>query len=66
MVRTSVSELIIKLIGLALALVGFALLLTVVGLSFLGVSMAFPWNLIMGAIFLGLGIYIIRGGNLHF
>ena len=60
----SLSEIIIKLIGLALAILGFALLLTLVGINIFGVTVFNPWiAAILGVIFLGVGIYIIRGGN---
>lgn len=59
----SLSEIVVKLIGLALALVGFALLLTTVGIN-LGVSVPnIWWALILGVVLLGAGIYIIRGGT---
>jgi hypothetical protein len=60
----SLSEIVIKLIGIVLAIVGFALLLSLVGVSFLGVHLA-PWYLalVVGILFLAAGIYIIRGGN---
>lgn len=60
----SLSEIIVRLIGLALAIVGFALLLTLVGINILGVSTVNPWfAAVLGVVFLGVGIYIIRGGN---
>lgn len=61
----SLSEIIIKIIGIILAVVGLALVLSLVGINFLGVTLA-PWwlALIVGVIFLGAGIYIIRGGNI--
>jgi hypothetical protein len=60
----SLSEIIVKLIGLALAIVGFALLLSLVGLNVLGVSVLNPWvAAVLGVVFLGAGIYIIRGGT---
>jgi hypothetical protein len=63
----SVTEIIIKVIGIVLALVGFALLLSAVGVGFLGVGLS-PWwvSVIVGLLLLGLGIYIIRGGNITF
>ncbi len=61
----SISEVLIKVIGIVLALVGFALLLSLVGISVFGVSLGAPWfiTLLVGVLFLGGGIYIIRGGN---
>lgn len=61
----SLSEIIVRLIGLALAIVGFALLLTLVGINIMGISTFNPWlAAILGVVFLGVGIYIIRGGNI--
>lgn len=61
----SLSDIVIKVIGLVLALVGFALLLSTVGISFLGVGLQPVWAaLIVGVFFLGAGIYIIRGGTI--
>ena len=61
----SLSEIVIKIIGIVLALVGFALLLSVVGLNILGIGLDPAWlAVIIGIIFLGGGIYIIRGGNI--
>lgn len=61
----SLSEIIVKCIGLVLAIVGLALLLSVVGISFLGVGLSPVWlAVIVGVVFLGAGIYIIRGGNI--
>lgn len=60
----SLSEIIVKVIGIVLAVVGLALLLSVVGISFLGVGLSPVWlAVLLGVIFLGAGIYIIRGGN---
>lgn len=61
----SLSEVVIKIIGLILAIVGLGLILSVVGIHFLGVALA-PWWLavIVGVVLLGAGIYIIRGGNI--
>lgn len=61
----SLSEIVIKIIGLVLAVVGFALILSAVGLVLLGVSLAFPWNILVGVLFLAGGIYIIRGGTIN-
>lgn len=61
----SLSENVIKIIGLILAIVGLALLLSAVGISFLGVNLGFPLNVIVGVVFIGSGIYIIRGGTFH-
>jgi len=60
----SFSEIVIKVIGLILAVVGLGLLLATVGVGFLGLGLgAWYWNAIAGFVFLGAGIYIIRGGT---
>ena len=62
----SISDLIIKVIGVILALVGFALIVAAVGLNIFGVGLS-PWwlEIIVGLLFLGVGIYIIRGGQIR-
>ena len=62
----SLSEIVIKVIGLVLAIVGLALILSVVGVNFLGVGLSPVWlAVLVGVVFLGGGIYIIRGGSIH-
>ena len=62
----SASEIVIKVIGIILAIVGLFLLLSTVGLSVWGIGLAPAWlSIIVGIIFLGLGIFLIRGGNIH-
>ncbi len=64
MINISLSEIIIKVIGIILAIVGLALLLSVVNLNILGIALQPFWlALLVGVVFLGAGIYIIRGGN---
>ena len=60
-------EILIKVIGIVLAIVGIALLLALVGINFIGVGLAAPWfvELIVGVLFLSAGIYIIRGGSIN-
>lgn len=59
------SEIVIKVIGIVLAIVGFALILSAVGINFLGVGLDPVWlAILVGVIMLGAGIYIIRGGNI--
>lgn len=61
----ALSEIIAKLIGVVLALVGLALLLSAAGISLFGVHVDNTWiALILGFIFVGAGIYIIRGGTI--
>lgn len=60
----SLSVIIIRLIGIVLAIVGLALLLAAVGINFLGVATPNIWiDIVVGVIFLGAGIWIIRGGT---
>lgn len=61
----SLSEIIIKLIGLVLAIVGFGLILAAVGVSILGLILS-PWwlSILVGLLFLALGIYLVRGGGI--
>jgi len=60
----SISEWIIKLIGVVLAIVGFALILSAVHIGLFGVSFE-PWwaAILIGVGFLAAGIYIVRGGT---
>lgn len=60
----SISEILIKGIGVVLAIVGLLLVLSVVGLS-VGVGLD-PWPiaLLVGALLIGVGIYIVRGGGI--
>ena len=61
----SLTEILVKLIGAVLAIVGLLLLLSVVGIG-LGTGVTLPewWqSLVAGVAFLGAGVYIIRGGT---
>lgn len=62
----SISEMLIKLGGIVLFVVGIALLLSLVGLSFFGfsVSLAPIFAVLLGVAFVAAGIYLIRGGTL--
>lgn len=61
----SLSEIVVKIIGVTLAVVGLALVLSAVGLAFLPVSFLGPvWSIVLGAILIGAGIIIIRGGTI--
>ena len=61
----AVSEMLVKLIGLILAIVGLSLLLSAVGIHALGTSISPLWlELLLGVVFLGAGVWIVRGGNL--
>ena len=62
----SISEIIVKVIGVILALVGLAIILSAVGVNFLGVAISMPpiLAIVIGALMLGAGIYIIRGGTI--
>lgn len=66
----SASEIIIRIIGVVLAVVGLIALLavmsTLAGVSFFGVGSVSNvfLALILGVVFLGAGIYIVRGGTI--
>ena len=60
----SLSEILIKVIGIVFIIIGFALILAAIGLSFLGIGLgAWYWDVLVGVIFLAVGIYLVRGGN---
>ncbi len=61
----SLSHIIVIVIGIILAIVGLGLILSAVGVNFLGIAFPAPWFIeaVVGVIFLGAGIYIIRGGS---
>lgn len=60
----SLSELLIKIIGIAFIIIGFALILSAVHITFLGIDLgAWYWDTLVGVIFLGGGIYLVRGGS---
>lgn len=60
----SLSEIIIKLVGIVLLVVGLGLILSMLGLPIIAVALQ-PWWLavIVGVVLIGAGIWIIRGGN---
>jgi len=62
----SVSEIVIKVIGIILAIVGLGLILSVLGLNVIGVHLATPWpiEILVGLVVLGVGVYIVRGGSI--
>jgi lipopolysaccharide export LptBFGC system permease protein LptF len=61
----SLSEIVIKIVGIILVIVGLALILSVVGVNILGIGVSNIWvALIFGVAFLGAGIWIIRGGTI--
>lgn len=60
----SITSIAVKLIGLVLAIIGLGVLLAAIGINFIGTTLPVWWiDVIVGVIFLGAGIYIIRGGN---
>ena len=62
----SISEILIKIGGVILFIVGLGLVLGAVGINFLAVSFLTPiWSIILGGIFIGAGIIIVRGGTIH-
>lgn len=61
----SVTEILIKLFGAVLALVGLALLLSAVDINFLGLATPNIWvALILGFLFIAAGVYLVRGGTI--
>lgn len=62
----SLSEILIKVVGVILVVIGLALILLTVGVNILGVSgFSNVWlDLIVGALLLGAGIFVIRGGTI--
>jgi len=61
----SLSEILIKVGGVVLFIAGIALLLSVVGWGFAPISTLGPlWSIVAGFVFVGAGIYIVRGGTL--
>lgn len=61
----SLSEILIKLGGIVLFVVGLGLVLGAVGVPFLGVTFLSPlWSIVAGVIFMGAGIWVVRGGNI--
>lgn len=62
----SLSDIVVKVIGVILAVVGLALVLSAVGVNLLGVSSSLDplLSLIIGALLIGAGIFIVRGGNI--
>lgn len=63
----SLSEMLIKLGGVVLFVVGLALILSLAGVSFFGVSSALEplWAVILGVLFIAGGVVLIRGGNIN-
>ena len=62
----SLSEIIIKIVGIILVVVGLGVLLAAVGINFIGTGIVAPWyvDVIVGVLFMGAGIWIIRGGSI--
>jgi hypothetical protein len=61
----SLSEIVIKIIGLVLAIVGLSLILSAVGIQFLGAGFSPVWlEVVVGVCLIGAGIWIIRGGTI--
>lgn len=61
----SLGETLIKVGGIVLFVVGIALVLSLVGVSFFGVSVSLEPVLavLFGVVFMGAGVYLIRGGT---
>jgi hypothetical protein len=66
-INLSLSDIVIKIIGVILAIAGLILILSAVGVNLLGsaVGIGNPLlNIVIGVLLLGAGIFIIRGGNI--
>lgn len=60
----SLSEVLIKIVGIIFIVVGAGLLLSAVGINFIGANIGVWWiNLIAGVLFLAAGIWLVRGGT---
>lgn len=62
----SLSEVVIKIAGIALVVFGIALVASVLGVPILGVALQPAWvAFVIGLLLIGVGIYVIRGGSIH-
>ena len=61
----SVSEILIKIVGIAIILAGFFMLMAAIGFPIIfALSIGNPViSAIVGVVLIGLGIYIVRGGT---
>lgn len=60
----SISEMLIKGIGIVLVLVGFGLVLGAVGVTSFGAGLGLWVGLVLGFVLMGIGIFVVRGGNI--
>lgn len=60
----SISNVFIKGIGVIMAIVGLILLLATVGLAPIKTPLEWYWTLLLGALFIGAGVVIVRGGTI--
>ncbi len=60
----SITEILIKGGGVVLFVAGILLLLSAIGIHFLAIPLEPLWAVLVGVIFLGLGIWVIRGGTI--
>jgi hypothetical protein len=61
----SISNIFVKIVGIILIVVGLALALSAVGISVLPVAFVNEfWALVVGALFIGAGVVLIKGGNI--
>lgn len=63
--KMSLIETLIKILGIILIIAGIGMFLSIVGLSFFGTGIS-PWWLamIIGFIFIAIGLALVRGGNI--
>jgi hypothetical protein len=61
----SISRLVIVAIALILCVVGLGLLLSAVGVGLIGVGLQPPvLGIIVGLVFLAIGLYLLKGGTI--
>lgn len=61
----SISDLIVKLGGVLLFLVGLFMVLTSVGMIIIPLSIGAPIvSFFVGLVLMGIGIFVLRGGNI--
>lgn len=61
----SLGDTLIKFGGIVLFVVGLCLILSVVGVNFLGIGLAPAWlAVVVGIVFIAAGVVLIRGGSI--
>jgi len=61
----SITEILVRVLGAILALVGLGLVLGALGVAFLVTALSPGWlSILVGLILIAIGVHIIRGGGL--